>query len=287
MSGPDQSRPPISVVLPYFGDAPGGRAAAAVLERLETRSGDELLLADNTPDQVVPRDVGVTVVDAGAVQSPYSARNAGVAASRNDWLLFLDADVHPVPDLLDRYFAESPDERCGAVAGAVAGLATQPGLVPRYIRSRGFLDQEINRRHPYKPLAITANLLVRRAAFEAIDGFFAGARSGADTDFSWRLQDAGWSLGLNTAAVVEHEHRASLKALLRQVARDGAGLRWLEEQHPGSSPRPPVVRRLIRSVGGTLVWTVRGRGENALFKTIDGLVAVAEAVGYRFGNTYD
>lgn len=287
MIDPTPTRPHVSVVLPYYGDRAGAAQAAAALLALAVQPGDELLLADNTPEQVVPHDLGVQVVDAGAVQSPYSARNAGASAASNDWLLFTDADCYPVPDLIDRYFASAPRDRAGAVAGPVEGVPDQPGLIPRYIRSRGFLDQELGRRHPFKPLAVTANLLVRRAAFEEIGGFAEGVRSGADSDFCWRLQDAGWELGWNPDASVQHEHRDTLRGLLRQVGRDGAGLRWLEERHAGSAPRPKVVRRVVRSGGGVVVWAAKGRGEQAVFKAVDGLVAVAEAVGYRLGNHYE
>jgi GT2 family glycosyltransferase len=279
----------VSVVLPFFGDPDRAREAVAVLTALDTREGDELLLADNTPDGVVttvgpPRSV--TIVDAGAVRSAYSARNLAARAAASDWLLFIDGDVRPVPDLLDRYFDPPPAAGAGAVAGQVHGARDQPGMVPRYVRSRGFLRQDLNVRHPHAPMAVTANLLVRRAAFDAVDGFVEGARSGADADFCWRLQQKGFELELRERAAVEHWHRDTLRALLRQVSRDGAGLAWLEERHPGSSPKPRTVHRLARSGGGALAWAVRGKGEAAVFKLIDGAVAVAESVGYRRSNGY-
>jgi hypothetical protein len=279
----------VSVVLPFYGDEMGGREAIGVLDALQRREDDELLLADNTPDGVaggLPAPADLTVVDASAVRSPYSARNMGAARARCEWLLFIDGDCRPRPDLLDRFFEPHPRAGLGALAGQVLGASDQPGLVPSYIRSRGFLRQDLNARHVYRPMAVTANLLVRRSAFESIDGFVEGARSGADADFCWRLQEAGWALELREAATVEHWHRETLPALLRQVARDGAGLRWLEQRHPGSSPRPLLARRLARSVGGAAVWTVRGKPEAAAFKLVDGLVACAEWGGYLVGNEY-
>ena len=64
------------------------------------------------------------------------------------------------------------------------------------------------------PRAAAANLIVRRAAFEAVGGFYEGVRAAEDTDFSWRLQQAGWRLELRP----ERVRRASLPRLARRAA---------------------------------------------------------------------
>jgi GT2 family glycosyltransferase len=197
--------------------------------------------------------------------------------------LFTDADCRPRPDLLDAYFDPRPDELVGALAGeivaAVDGHAT---LAQRYAADRRLLSSELFLAHPYKPMGVTANLLVRRAAFDAIGGFAEGIRSGGDADLCWRLQDAGWGLEERPDAVVEHRARETLGALMRQLAVHGAGVAWLNRRYPGSDPRPRP-----RQLAGRLSWyprtawslARRGDREEALFVLIDLLALFAYDAG--------
>jgi GT2 family glycosyltransferase len=271
-------RPPVSVVLPFHGSPEDARRTLAALARLELRDGDEVLVADNTGRGVVPRDGVATVIDAPDQPSAYYARNVGAAAARNPWLLFVDDDCVPAPDLLDRFFDEPPGDDVGALVGEVEGVEGQPGLVPAYARSRGHLGQQVHVEHPVRPWGVTANLLVRRAAWEDVGGFHEGIRSGGDNEFSWRLQDAGWRLGFRPAAVVAHRHRESVRALVRQAARYAAGRRWLGARYPGVVRPPALGRELVRAPAGAVVWTVRGERRRAVFKLLD-LVYVAAGFG--------
>ena len=144
------------------------------------------------------------MVRATGEQSPSHARNAGAERARRDWILFLDADCRAPADLLDRFFAQPIADDVGAVAGAVvpaAGSGSGPhGLAVRYGAAKSFLDQDAHLAHPFMPRAVAANLLVRREAFEAVGGFYEGVRAAEDTDFSWRLQRAGWRLEGRPAA---------------------------------------------------------------------------------------
>ena len=274
-------RPPVSVVLPFHGSPDDAEAAAAALRSLELRPGDELIVADNTEENVFAAHAGgaLTVLAAPVKRSAYAARNAGAEHASGEWVLFLDADCRPRPDLIDRYFDAAPGDRCGAVAGQVRGAEGQRGIVPAYIRSRGHLDQAIGLAHPYRPMAVTANLLVRRAALEGVGGFQEQTLSGADADLCWRLQDAGWSLELREEASVEHVHRSDLRALVAQTVRDGAGGRWLARRWPGYPPHPPLARELARGLAGAVGWTLLLQPRRGLFKLIDIVFVLAATVG--------
>ena len=52
--------------------------------------------------------------------------------------------------------------------------------------------------------------------FIAGQDFYEGVRAGEDTDFSWRIQAAGWRLELRSEASVEHRYRTTLKDLRSQ-----------------------------------------------------------------------
>src|SRR5205807_7671096 len=115
------------------------------------------------------------------------------------------------PGLIDAYFTEPVAGDVGALVGEVRSAAGAETLVGRYDAARGILSQRAHLDHPYRPRAAAANLLVRRAAFEAVGGFYEGVRAAEDTDFTWRLQQAGWRLELRPHALVWHRYPTTLR----------------------------------------------------------------------------
>ena len=260
------SRPEISVVMPFAGDEEAAQAAVDALLALDLRAGDELILADNSGVAVArggwPRPGarggagGVAVVGRSASGPPRmpatSARRGRTAtgscsstrtAARRSWLL-------------DAYFGAPVADDVGALAGEVVPLLEGDTLVARYGSARSFLSQQAHLNHPYRPRAAAANLLVRRAAFEQVGGFYEGVRAAEDTDFSWRLQQAGWRLELRRGAQVEHRYRATLGELRRQWRGYAAGRAWLARRYDGFEPEPAVSRAFGRALART---HVRGR----------------------------
>jgi hypothetical protein len=286
-------RPPVSVVMPFAGDSDAARAASTALLEIDTQPGDELILADNSG--TAPLLLGLTVVDVGGERSPAHARNVGASRAAGEWILFLDADCIAPADLIDAYFAEPIGDRVGALAGEVAPATGASTVAARYGSVRGFLSQQQHLAHPYLPRAVAANLLVRRAAFEQIGGFYEGLRAAEDTDFTWRLQQAGWRLEARPAARVEHCYRAKLGELRRQWRAYAAGRAWLARRYEDFEPRPAVSRAARRFAGGAVpprvAGTVRasrdggsGRFERGRFLAIDALLAAEELAGLALSN---
>ncbi len=252
-AAPTVKRPPVTVVMPFGGERCDASEAAATLRSLERGPDDELILVDNSGDAAGP--AGVTIVSATGERSPAHARNVGAAAASGDWILFIDADCRPRTELIEQYFAEPIGEDVGALAGEVLGIAQpaeaeghgQPPLAARYGAARSFLSQRQHFAHPYLPRAVAANLLVRRAAFEQVGGFYEGLRAAEDTDFSWRLQRAGWRIELRPGAWVEHRYRTSLSELRRQWRGYAAGRAWLARRYDDFAPQTPVSRALRRA----------------------------------------
>lgn len=273
--------PAISVIVPFKGSAAAAGRLLADLGRLAVRAGDEIVVVDNSPARVLDRlalPEGVRITAAPRLRSSYHARNRGVAAAGGEWLLFLDADCRPAADLLERYRRERlDDERCGAIGGAIVGVLGQAGLLASYARERRFVTHAGPRHHPYRPYAITANLLVRRRAWEAVGGFDEAVRSTGDADFCWRLQDAGWELRFADGPVIEHLHREHLAGLLRQVARYGAGLGWLERRHPGCPPHRAWKRSIARNMRDGLAAWARGRLRAGSAPLLDAVVELLQS----------
>jgi len=281
------NRPPVSVVVPFIGDRDAATSLAGNLGRLDLDAGDGLIVADNTRDGM-PRDAlppSVQVVPARAERSAYHARNTGARMAANDWVLFLDADCRPVPDLLAACFDPPPAPECGALAGLVLGEPDQPGWIARYARARGFLNMAGGNAGPGWRIAVGGNVLVRRAAFEGIGGFVEGIRSGGDVDLSRRLIAAGWTIEERPAALVEHRHRERLVPFMSTIARYAAGSRWLNGRYPGHSPRWPLTKQLALSARDAVALTIRGEREEGVFRALDGLGLVAHNVGYLTPNT--
>lgn len=300
-----RARPPVSVIVPFRGDRAAAERALAALARLELAADDELRIADNSDEGVlaalvasgsdslapcshIPRTSrqlrAGAVVRAAGERSSYHARNAGARGAVGEWLLFLDADCVPGPRLLDAYFAPPPGPRTGVCAGGIAGDLDQPGLMPRYARSRNFHHQTEGLHGADGGAAATGNLLVRRAAFEAVGGFTEGIRSGGDFDLCWRLRDAGWALEHRPGARVVHRHRETLLGFLGQVARYGAGARWLDARYPGVSPPWPLLAGALGSARDIAANLRHGRLEEATFRAIDAVGLLAHRIGYRSSN---
>jgi GT2 family glycosyltransferase len=274
------SRPAVSVVVPFLGDRVEARAMLTALTPLAAAPGDELIVADNTPEGIVAAlaGEGVGVVAAGDVRSASHARNAGAAAAAREWLLFVDADCDPPAGLIDAYFAEPVGARCGVIAGEIAGEPGQDAALARWARSRRGNWVEHHLSSGPHPGGVTANLMVRRSAFEQVEGFRLGG--GGDLDLCWRIQDAGWTFAYRPGALIHHRDRETLRELWEQGVAYGGHQRHLRVVHGPTVPRPGLVAPFVRSFGGSVVWAVRGERERARFKLIDGFWAVAEAWGW-------
>jgi GT2 family glycosyltransferase len=197
----------------------------------------------------------VRILGAGGLQTSYHARNRGVAQGCAPWIVFLDADVLPPPDLLDRYFASVPGERVGVLAGTVVDEEASVTAAARYAWLKSSMSQEITLAHDGWAFAQTANAAVRRAAFARVGGFEERLRSGGDADLCFRVRAAGWELERRADAAVVHRNRQTVPRMLAQRARHGAGAAWLARRWPGALPR--------RHWGGLAWWSVRRAAQGA------------------------
>jgi GT2 family glycosyltransferase len=294
LSGIDRGRerPGVDVVVPFLGSAASLGGLVARLSSLQLRDGDTVTVADNRPagEPVVDGRGRVAVVRAPERRSSYHARNAGAAAGRAEWLVFLDGDVEPPADLLDRYFDVRPGERTGVLVGGVRDEEVGPGgpAVARYTELRRSMDQSNTLGLGEWGYAQTANCAVRRAAFDDVDGFRPDVRSGGDADLCFRIRAAGWGMESRADAFVLHRSRTSLRKLLRQRARHGAGAGWLAERYPGSFPKrrwPGLAVWALTSEARAAADAARGRRDDALVHAIEPLSVWAHEVGRLLPNT--
>ena len=225
------------------------------------------------------------MLGAGALQTSYFARNRGVEPGSAEWLVFLDSDVLPPADLLDRYFDRPPGQRVGVLAGAVVDEEPAVGdskAAARYAWLKSSMSQEITLADDQWAFAQTANAAVRRVAFEQVGGFAERVRSGGDADLCFRVRAAGWELERRAEAAVVHRNRQTVPRMLAQRARHGAGAAWLSERWPGALPArrwPGLAWWGVKRAGAGLVALARGDRDAALLGLLDGPAVWAFELG--------
>jgi len=186
----DPSAVDVDVVIPSIGRASLG----PLLQRLATAGwpsfGRVIVVDDSGAGRVELPDgapAGAVVLHTAGRQGPAAARNLGWRHSEAEYVAFLDDDVMPDTDwataLADDLRDLPPD------VAAVQGCIT----VPRPSRAT---DWERNTARLEAAAWITADLVVRRAALDAMGGFDERFRRAyrEDTDLAMRLLRAGWRL---------------------------------------------------------------------------------------------
>ena len=274
------------MVVPFTGSPAEREELRDRLGRLELRQGDSLVVVDNTPGRPTA-DGPVPVLAASELRTPGYARNRGSELGNADWLLFLDADVVPPPDLLERYFDPAPEARTAVLAGGVVDEPVPRGAPPaaRYAHLRGLMSQDNTFSWLDWSFAQTSNAAVRREAFEAVGGFREDIRAAEDADLTYRVKAAGWEVERREEASVVHVSRASLRQFVAQRSVHGAGGAWLDRQYPGAVPR--------RKRPGLLWWAVRFSAKGLLRAAWErdrdrAILAVfdpLELISYEFGRS--
>lgn len=140
------------------------------------------------------------------------AMNLLLAEAKTDLVLFLDDDVQPSAGLLEahaRAYEESPE------AWAVVGQVLQPGQVaedvalpaPRTGLTRGMITPFHSTCRGWVENVMSGNLSVRRSRALGLGGFdesFVGAAYRFDTDFAYRVLQAGGKILFEPKASLRH-----------------------------------------------------------------------------------
>ncbi|GBD08207.1 PGL/p-HBAD biosynthesis glycosyltransferase [Candidatus Thermoflexus japonica] len=176
----------ISVIIPTLNEAAYLPRLLEALAR-QIRPPDEVIVADagskdGTPE--IARAWGARVVPGGR---PAVGRNAGARVARGTWLVFLDADVVPRPDFLEKAMKEIEARGLDIATCLMEPLSPRPTDRVFHEVANGYLLalQWISPRAP------GFCILVRRALHEAIGGFDETLLLAEDHDYVRRASRHG------------------------------------------------------------------------------------------------
>jgi glycosyltransferase involved in cell wall biosynthesis len=270
--GEDGGRLLVSVIVPTYNRA---STLPALLEALAEQDWPadrfEVIVVDDAST-----DDTATVIAAQRAWVPYrlhyyrkdhdgpaAARNHGVARARGRVLAFTDSDCVPQPGWLS-----SGVRDLAGGAAIVCGPITPMG--------RRFLEAQMAPVSRDDGVYPTANLLVRRSAFERAGGFdegfgvypWGGLMGGEDTDLAWRIKRSGQRAVFSLGAAVGHQATPiSLRA-------------WL--LRPAHYQTVPTLVRRIPELRDTHLWGRYFAGRDHLFFQIFWLALLGSAVTRRW-----
>jgi cellulose synthase/poly-beta-1,6-N-acetylglucosamine synthase-like glycosyltransferase/peptidoglycan/xylan/chitin deacetylase (PgdA/CDA1 family)/spore germination protein YaaH len=220
--------PPVSIIVPAYNEA---RVIAATIRSLlnQTYQGelDVVVVDDGSPDdtyEVVSREFGddprVTVFrkeNGGKA----SALNFGIARSRGEIIVCLDADTQFTPTTVARLVVPLSDPLVGAVAGN-AKVGNRHNMVTRWQALEYVTSQNLERRAFAVLNAITivpgAVGAWRKSYVQAVGGFSSDTLA-EDQDLTWALGEEGVRVTYADDAIAYTEAPDTLRTLIRQRFR--------------------------------------------------------------------
>ena len=137
-------------------------------------------------------------------------RNVGVRAAVGDIIVFTDAGCYPEPGWLANLIAPlsaGEDVTAGLTLAAAEGLDPYRNSGMPHLLPNGYLTE-----------CPTINMAFTRKVFDAIGGFDESFAYGSDSDFSWRLVDAGFRILAVPDAIIRHDWGGRRRQLRRSYS---------------------------------------------------------------------
>jgi glycosyltransferase involved in cell wall biosynthesis len=237
----------VSVVVPVRNCWSDVRELLAALA-VQTISRDrfEIVIADDGSERVpdgVATDDGWIRVTSGPPLGSYAARNRAAALARAPVLAFCDADCRPEPGWLEAGLRAL--EHADVAGGRIRFIVPERPTVWTLLDIELYLDQESVVRDGK---AVTANLFVRRGAFERTGGFDTSLPSGGDMAMVLGSVARGATLVYEPNAVVWHPTRDRARSFLRKMWRVGRSY-GARRTRKGRRPRLFTLRSLVPLAG--------------------------------------
>lgn len=216
----------ISVIVPAFNEE---KLIAATLEKIQaamesfSRRGweSELIVCDNNSTDAtgaLARAAGARVVFE-AVNQIARARNAGAAVATGGWLIFVDADSHPTPELFAAVAGEIQRGRC--LAGGSTIRLDERNLLGDLVTRGWNIFSRIRR------WAAGSFIFCEREAFRAVGGFNQELFASEELDLSQRLKKLGQARGKKM--IILHRHPMLTSARKMRLYSGGEWLAFMRK----------------------------------------------------------
>lgn len=162
-------------------------------------------------------------------------RNRGFAKTVGKYVLFLDGDMVPGPDLVESHMTMWDSYPEDTIIGAIKNPPEwKDDSLSRYFYSRGGLSSRNETTLPGRYF-VSSHFSIPRGTFERLTGFDTSFKEwgGEDTDFGLRLEKEGIRIRYHPKAVSYHYQRKTLDEILDDFRKyGGTGYRKLIEKHP-------------------------------------------------------
>ena len=281
-------QPKVSIIVPGFNGARTMRACLQSIVSLDPASPPhEIIVADNgstdgTVD-IIRSFPQVRFFEEHQARGGSAARNAGAREARGEFLAFTDQDCIVPGNWLIAGLRGFTVDDIVIVGGPIRGVPAR-SLVQAWMNSRRILDPEWIMAKAVRPYIQTANAFFRRKPFFAVGGFDNDIPFGGDdSDLSWRILDAGGGhLGFVDDCVVLHDHRCTIRGMLRQAYKNAQSGAYLRMKWGDGLPRKRwetgayECYDLMRSVGR---WVLCPGAEDRLMAGLDVLHRLGRKCG--------
>jgi GT2 family glycosyltransferase len=210
----------ISFIIPMHNE---DRTIAQCLDAIDSERtrNDEIIVVDNgSTDHSIAIVSGFSEIE--LLHKPgvkvAALRNAGARVARGDLLAFIDADCVVCKGYRTNLLAAFKEPDVGA-SGSKVNLPNNPHWIEKawYSQKRG-TAAKVN-------YINSGNLAVRKKIFDQLGGFDETLTTGEDSEFCWRLNQAGSLVVENPAVrVIHYGNPKDLRSFYKQQQWHGLGM---------------------------------------------------------------
>ena len=231
-----------SVVIPSYNGADKFPDALQALAKQTVKDFEVILILDGSKDDSArianlnPWRLENLVVIDQENKGRSGARNAGVAKTNSDILIFIDDDVVAYPDFIEKHIAAQKEQ--DIVVGILEPddkLAKDKDFVKfcSYMNDKWNDGSFHNEKAKQEITYITAaNFSIKKSVFDSVSGFDERLRDAEDFDMALKLKAQGYKISLDPHIVARHMIFGSFTQYMNRMKEYGKARERLVEVNP-------------------------------------------------------